>query len=114
LLDLLISTLRTKIPYLWGLIVSWLTAKGVLTEAAAAALTGDTAAAALVGAVLLVITTATYVVVRLVEINLPKILGKFLPADTVATVVKYVIRVLLGSSQSPTYTGSTFPPTRVT
>lgn len=103
MLDLLISTVRTKIPVFWGLIVAWLTAKGVLTDATAAAITGDTAQAALVGAVLLVITTATYVVVRLIEITLPKILGKILPPDVVATVVKYVTRVLLGSAKPPTY-----------
>jgi hypothetical protein len=103
-LDLVVSTLRTKVPYAWGLVVSWLTAKGWLSEPAAAALTGDTAQAALVGAVLLVITTATYVAVRLVETYLPKVLGQFLPPDTVTAVTAWVTRALLGSAKSPTYT----------
>jgi hypothetical protein len=50
-------------------------------------------------------------VVRLVEVSLPKFLGRFLPAEVAAAVNKFVLVLLLGVPTPPVYDGTTAPKT---
>lgn len=102
MLNFLTSTVRTGVPYIWGLAVAWLAGQGGLFAELAGAV--DPAWQQLVaGAALAVVTTAMYAVVRVIEQNLPRILGRFLPADVVDTVVKLVLVLLIGVPKQPTY-----------
>lgn len=105
MLNFLVSLVRTGIPYLWGALVAWLTARGLADEVIATV--NDPAfAAALVAGGLAVVTTAVYAVVRVIELNLPKFLSRFLPRDIVDTVTKFVLVLLLGVPKAPAYSGS--------
>lgn len=102
MLNFLTSLVRTGIPSLWGALVAWLSARGLADEVVAA-VNDPALSAALVAGGLAVISTAVYAVVRAIELNLPKFLGRFLPADVVDTVTKFVLVLLLGVPRAPEY-----------
>lgn len=102
MLNLLTSIARTGIPYLWGSLVTWLTARG-LFENVLVVLDSPAWRGAVVAAVLTVVTTSVYALVRLVEDVLPDVLGKFLPPEIVGAVTKVVLVLLIGVPTQPEY-----------
>ncbi len=104
MLNLITSTVRTFVPYAMGLVVSWLVAHDLITAAVADQLTGWSTP--LAGAVVLAVTTTWYVLVRLVELHLPKLLARLLPAEYAAAVARWVVVVLVGSPKQPDYTAT--------
>jgi hypothetical protein len=101
-LNFLTSLARTGIPAAWGALVAWLSARGLAADVIAT-VNDPALSAALVASALAVITTAVYAVVRLVEVSLPKFLGRFLPAEITGAVTKFVLVLLLGVPTQPEY-----------
>lgn len=97
---------RTGIPYLWGGLVAWLTARGWLVDVVATV--GDPVwQGAIVTAVVAAITSAVYAVVRLVEDKLPRLLARVLPVDVAGAVSRVLLVLLIGVPTPPVYpTGS--------
>jgi hypothetical protein len=101
-LNFLVSLARTGIPSVWGALVSWLAARGLGDDVLATVNDPAWSGALVVGAVG-VITTAVYALVRVIELNLPRVLSRFLPADVVEGVNRFVVVLLLGVPRSPDY-----------
>jgi hypothetical protein len=102
LLNLLTSIVRTGLPYLWGAVVAWLSARGLAADVLAT-IDDQSLRGALVLGALAVVTTAVYALVRVVEVSLPKVLARFLPAEVAGAVIKVVLMLLVGVPSQPEY-----------
>jgi hypothetical protein len=102
-LNFLVSVVRTGVPYLWGALVAWLTARGLGADVVAV-IDDPQWQGAVSAALITVVTTAVYVVVRLIEQNLPRLLTRFLPDNVVDTVTKLLLVLLIGVPREPSYT----------
>lgn len=108
MINYLISVVRTAVPTGWGLLVAWLVGAGVITAEVAGTATGW--GPAIAGGLVLLVTTACYAGVRLVETKLPDLLAKVLPVELAGAVTKLILVALVGIPKQPDYQGTVTTP----
>ena len=106
MLQFLTALARTGVPYLWGGVVTWLAARGLLVDVLAT-ISDPAWQGAVVTAVVTAISTGVYALVRLIEAKLPPLLARVLPVDVAGAVARVVLVLLIGVPTPPVYpTGS--------
>lgn len=99
------SVVRTGVPYVWGVLVAWLAARG-LPDEVLASVNDPKWSAAVVSAGVVAITTAVYALARVIELHLPRVLRAVgLPDEVVTAASNVVLVLLLGVPRPPDYTG---------